>query len=205
LAEPPDYDRRVFINCPFDAQYAPIFDAIVFAILSAGFEPVCALQRLDSGETRITKILEMIAACKYSVHDLSRIELDSDSHLPRFNMPLELGIDLGCRHYSKHDKVMLVLDAEKYRYQQYVSDLAGQDIAEHRHSPMVALAQVRNWLRAASREPNMPGPKQVGERYVAFRNDLPQICRELGLDHGALTFHDFGWVVTEWLRRHGAS
>lgn len=26
------YDRRVFINCPFDAQYKPLFEAIVFAV-----------------------------------------------------------------------------------------------------------------------------------------------------------------------------
>jgi hypothetical protein len=25
------YDKGVFINCPFDAQYKPLFEAIVFA------------------------------------------------------------------------------------------------------------------------------------------------------------------------------
>jgi len=40
---PPDeYEQNVFINCPFDDDYAPLFEAIVFAINDAGFRPeVC--------------------------------------------------------------------------------------------------------------------------------------------------------------------
>ncbi len=30
------YDRRVFINCPFDAQYQPLIEAIVFAVRDCG-------------------------------------------------------------------------------------------------------------------------------------------------------------------------
>lgn len=30
------YDENVFINCPFDTDYEPIFNAVVFATLSAG-------------------------------------------------------------------------------------------------------------------------------------------------------------------------
>jgi hypothetical protein len=26
-----EYEQNVFIDCPFDAEYAPIFEAIVFA------------------------------------------------------------------------------------------------------------------------------------------------------------------------------
>jgi len=33
----PQFDRNVFINCPFDAAYAPIFEAVVFAVYDAGF------------------------------------------------------------------------------------------------------------------------------------------------------------------------
>ena len=31
MTRPPDYDGNVFINCPFDLEYAPLFEAIVFA------------------------------------------------------------------------------------------------------------------------------------------------------------------------------
>jgi hypothetical protein len=57
-----------------------------------GFRPRCALELDDSAEVRIDKILRKIAECRFGVHDLSRTELDAASALPRFNMPLELGL-----------------------------------------------------------------------------------------------------------------
>ncbi|SMF96148.1 hypothetical protein SAMN02949497_3533 [Methylomagnum ishizawai] len=36
---PSEYDLNVFINCPFDPDYAPLFDAILFAI----YQPVGAI------------------------------------------------------------------------------------------------------------------------------------------------------------------
>jgi len=35
---------NVFINCPFDSDYKPLFDAIVFAIFDFGFVPRCSLE-----------------------------------------------------------------------------------------------------------------------------------------------------------------
>ena len=42
------YDRSVFINCPFDARYAALFDATVFAIAACGFTPRSALEIDDA-------------------------------------------------------------------------------------------------------------------------------------------------------------
>jgi hypothetical protein len=33
-----DYTLSVFRNCPFDAEYAPLLDAMVFAIMDCGFD-----------------------------------------------------------------------------------------------------------------------------------------------------------------------
>lgn len=96
----PDYDRNVFINCPFDREYEPLFEAIVFTVHAAGFVPRCARERLDSSEIRLQKIIKLIRVSRYSIHDLSRTQLDRTTALPRFNMPLELGIDLGCKAFS---------------------------------------------------------------------------------------------------------
>jgi hypothetical protein len=95
-----EYEQNVFINCPFDADYAPIFEAIVFAVNDAGFRPKCARERLDSSEIRLNKIVDLISSSRYSIHDLSRTTLDEANALPRFNMPLELGIDLGCKAFN---------------------------------------------------------------------------------------------------------
>lgn len=48
-----DFERNVFINCPFDAAYAPMFEAIVFAVKDAGFEPRSAREKLDSSQVRL--------------------------------------------------------------------------------------------------------------------------------------------------------
>src|SRR5262245_19554392 len=96
---PKDYEKNVFINCPFDDLYNPLFQAIVFAVHDVGFRPRCALEASNAGQFRLSKIIDIISECKYSIHDLSRTELDSTTKLPRFNMPLELGLDLGCKNF----------------------------------------------------------------------------------------------------------
>jgi hypothetical protein len=50
------YDGNVFINCPFDAAYRPLLNAIVFAVQDCGLFTRCAMEVQDSGEVRITKI-----------------------------------------------------------------------------------------------------------------------------------------------------
>ena len=92
----PRFTDSVFINCPFDVEYAPIFEAIVFCILDCGFIPRCALEEADSGTFRLNKIQKIIRRSEYTIHDLSRVELSTDTRLPRFNMPFELGLDLRC-------------------------------------------------------------------------------------------------------------
>ena len=93
------YDRRVFINCPFDGQYKPLFEAIVFAVRDCGLRPRCALELDDASEVRIDKIFKIIAECRYGVHDISRTEVASASGLPRFNMPVELGMFLAANRF----------------------------------------------------------------------------------------------------------
>lgn len=48
-----NYNRSVFINCPFDETYAPLMRAIVFAVVNCGFFPRCALESADASEIRI--------------------------------------------------------------------------------------------------------------------------------------------------------
>ncbi len=117
------YNSSVFINCPFDDAFESIRNAIVFAIYDCGFIPRCALEENNSGNVRFDKIQRIIAKCKFGVHDISRTELDAHNNLPRFNMPLELGVFLGAKRYGGPDqrrKNCLILDREQYRYQQFI-------------------------------------------------------------------------------------
>jgi hypothetical protein len=91
---PPGYDNSVFVNCPFDSAYRPLFEAVVFAVYDCGFYPRCALEADDSSQVRIQKITKIIGECRLAIHDISRTQLDRESGLPRFNMPPRLSDSL---------------------------------------------------------------------------------------------------------------
>ena len=195
------YTDNVFINCPFDAAYKPLFDVMVFTIHDCGFIARCALEEEDASQVRIDKIYTIIADCCYGIHDISRIELDETSGFPRFNMPLELGIFLGAKRFGVADqkeKKCLILDKEPYRYQQFISDIAGQDIQSHHNEVETIVRVVRNWLRTASGRRAIPGGNIIWERYQTFFRDLPQTAEECQLDAEDLIFNDYLLVIAAW-------
>jgi len=191
----------VFVNCPFDAGYKGLFDTIVFTIFDCGFRPRCAKEIIDSGEVRIDKIQRIIGECKFGIHDISRVELN-ENNLPRFNMPLELGLFLGAKKYgsgAQKDKVCLIFDTEKYRYQQFISDIAGQDIEAHSNDVETCIRIVRKCLNDASGRKTLPGYKSIYSRYRLFKKELPEICKELQVDLDEISFNDFAQFAFEWL------
>lgn len=208
MQAPFEYDTSVFINCPFDAAYRAIFEAVVFAIFACGFRPRCALEAEDAGQVRIEKIFDLIAGCRFAINDLSRVDLDSETNLPRFNMPLELGVFLGARRYGdakQQQKRCLILDRERYRYRTFISDISGQDIREHRDNPLEAIRVVRNWLKIQRPSSFMPGGKVIEERYKAFRCDLPDLCCAAHLEEDELLFTEFSDFAFQWLARNQPS
>ena len=50
---------------------------------------------------------------------------------------------------------MEILDRARYRYQQFCSDIAGQDIRWHDDLPETAIKVVRNWLQTNSPTPEV--------------------------------------------------
>ena len=167
----PPYERSVFINCPFDADYAPILEAIEFCLIFLGYEPRVATERNDSGEGRIDKILELLAASKFSIHDLSRSQAAKVGELFRLNMPFELGIDVGCRRFgsAKHrQKRILILEKEQYRYKAALSDIGGVDIQAHGERFDIAIRKVRNWL-VSEAGIHATGASRIVDAYDDFR------------------------------------
>ena len=197
------YSRQVFLNCPFDDGYRPIYEAIIFAVLHCGFVIRCARERDDSGETRIGKIVEIIRESQFGIHDISRVECDEKNGLPRFNMPLELGLFLGAKSFSgekqQKRKRCMILDSEPYRYQKFISDIAGQDIRSHDGVPLEALKQTRNWLATVSNR-TLPGSLETQRLYGDFQNDLPAILGKLGLPPEDVQFVEYVKVAMEWLK-----
>ena len=170
-----------------------------------GFRARCALEASNAGNVRIDKIQDIISQCKYSIHDLSRTQLDRRYRLPRFNMPLELGLDLGCKRFGKaheQEKVVLVLDVERYRYQRFISDIAGQDVYAHGGTQRGVITEVREWLRPEldPRRVIIPSGVEIMSRSRTFKRALPTICNTLHLDFEDLRFLDYAYAVAMWIR-----
>lgn len=145
----PDFNKNVFVNCPFDDKYEPILQAVLFCLIRFGLKPRIATERSNAGESRLGKIVELIESSRFSLHDLSRCQSTSAGEHYRLNMPFELGLDFGCKQFGEaeqSDKVILILEEQRYRYQAALSDLAGSDIEAHGGNYQTAVRKVRNWL-----------------------------------------------------------
>jgi hypothetical protein len=194
--------RDVFINCPFDAEYRLFFWATVFVILRSGFQARCALETDDSSENRFEKICKIISDCRYGIHDICRTELDPKSTLPRFNMPLELGLFLGAKRFGNHAQKLkrcIVLDKDRYRFQKYISDISGQDIHSHEGALKKLIEELASWLRAQSRDPKVPGGRKIAEEFETFRREIPKICQSRKIEPDELTFGDYTEMVVEYI------
>jgi hypothetical protein len=97
MSDPAGFHQTVFLNCPYDDEYRPLLGALLFSVLDCGLTPRLASDQADSGQPRLEKIRELIRDSRFSIHDISRMDPLQPGDLPRFNMPFELGLDLGCR------------------------------------------------------------------------------------------------------------
>ncbi|MET7242811.1 hypothetical protein ABZT49_05540 [Methylobacterium sp. EM32] len=200
----PSTARDVFINCPFDADYAAIFNAIVFTVVRSGFRARCALETEDAAVNRLAKIIKIIGECPFGIHDISRTEPSGDPPLPRFNMPLELGLWLGAHHLGRTDQVgkcCIVFDREQYRYQRFISDIGGQDIQWHEGRVPMLISKLANWLRHLPGGTHAGGGQSILREYEAFRIILPRLCQQKNMEPDELQFADFNLMATEYVVR----
>ena len=161
LKLPIPFDRSVFINCPFDEEFAPILQAISFCVVFMGFHPRLAPENADNAAARLDRILCLVRESKYGIHDLSRCKSAAANEYSRMNMPFELGIELA-------EKVILILEHSRYDYQKALSDISGWDIQVHEGSHEKAVRRVRSWLVAqAGADP--AGAALIQGKYIAFQ------------------------------------
>jgi hypothetical protein len=145
----PAFRRSVFVNCPLDQEYYPLLRPLLFTILSMGLVPRLAIERSDSGESRLQKIIELIEQSQFAIHDLSRCRARKRGEFFRLNMPFELGLDVGCKRFKTgrwRRKRCLILETERYRFNAAISDMSGSDISAHKNEPETVVRVVRDWL-----------------------------------------------------------
>lgn len=201
------FDSNVFINCPFDKDFYPLLRLLLFTVYYLGLTPRIALERLDSGEARIQKIVELIQESQYSIHDLSRIKAQQIGEFYRLNMPFELGIDMGCRLFKGtpwSNKKYLILEAERDRYQSALSDLSGSDIAVHNNDPEEIIHVVRNWLNHEANL-NAKGPAHISGAFSDFMADNYDELIARGFsptDIARLPVNELMRYMETWIRRN---
>jgi len=196
-------NRDVFVNCPFDQKFKPLFHAIAFTVIRSGFRVRCALEADDAAQNRFDKVCAIVRECQYGVHDISRTEVSGRPRLPRFNMPLELGVFLGATQYGGREhkaKRCIIFDRAPYRFQSYISDIAGQDIHSHDCDEATLIRELAGWLRAQSHDPLVPGGNAITREFRLFKETLPAIGRARQLGIGEMTFGDINDIMVQYVK-----
>lgn len=170
-----EYEKNVFLNCPFDDDYAPLLRPLLFTVVQFGFHPRIASERSDSGENRLSKICSLIDESRNSIHDLSRLKASEEGEFYRLNMPFEFGIDYGCRVFGKEHhagKRFLVLAGGPYDYRRSLSDASGIDIKHHDEEPAKMVRQVRDWFVETVGLRRIPSATKMWQDFAEFMADF---------------------------------
>ncbi len=198
------FEKNVFVNCPFDTGYYALLRPMLFSIVSLGFTPRIATERSDSVESRIDKICQLIKESRYSIHDLSRLKPGA-KQFARMNMPFELGLDYGSRRFGTgpmRTKLSLILGAEKYDYQKALSDLSGIDIKSHSDEPERIVRAVRDWFFETAGVRPAPSPTALWYDFTDFMTALYDARRHEAFDDAELDLMpvpEFVDVIQQWV------
>lgn len=170
------YEKNIFINCPFDAEFIDnLLKPTLFIILKNGFNPRISLEFFDSGQSRILKITEIIKQCQYSIHDISKVKSRAINEFARMNMPFELGIDYGLRYSGKktfETKQFLILEAEKYEYMPALSDISGFDTKAHKNETKELFKCLYSWFSETLKINKQDPPGKIFDEFMEFNSRL---------------------------------
>ncbi len=168
---------KVFLNLPYDPKFENLFLSYICAIHAFGMVPRVTLE-IPGGMRRLDRIFGLIQSCEYSVHDLSRVQLDrAKPRTPRFNMPFELGLAVAWEKVGNVRHVWFVMEAVNYRLAKSLSDLSGTD--PHIHSGTVE-GVFREMGNALVRRRRQPDVLQMWRIYREVRGKIPAVLRRCG-------------------------
>ena len=187
-------NRNVFVNCPFDAEFRPCFEALLFAITASGYKARCALEDADGANIRFDKLRKLIRESRRTIHDLSRIELGVDA-LPRFNMPFELGLAIGAKYFGGpklRRNSALIMVRKDYILNAYLSDLGGNDPVAHNDNPHEVIRAVTRYLHTSPQGKVLRGAQSTIARFERFKETLPTMAAALERAHSEVDpFKDY--------------
>jgi hypothetical protein len=165
--------QSVFLNIPYDDQFEDLYLAYIVGLTQLGLEINATLAVPNQG--RLGRIVQLIEKSDVSIHDLSRIELSSG--IPRFNMPLELGLALYRSHMTGGKHRVYVFERKAYRMQQSTSDINGVDPQIHNGRPKGVMAGLRNIFHQPKGTTTVP---EMLASYRAVKRRLPEFRKKAG-------------------------
>jgi hypothetical protein len=163
---------QVFLNYPFDEEFAGLADAMSFAVVAGGMLPVCAYDLTTPDRPRLDMLVEAIRCCRYSAHDLSRSGGGGPSNFARMNMPNEMGMALFYAldtQRREHRCVFFVPTIHDYK--EFASDLAGLDPKVHNNNDVRIVDDMYRWLRdvVPSALFNSQPARDVVDKFAVFK------------------------------------
>lgn len=165
--------ESVFLNIPYDAGFEDLYLGYIVGLTQLGLRINVALAVPNQG--RLETIIELIEKSDFSVHDLSRVQV---SHgVPRFNMPVELGIALYRSHVTRGKHKIFIFDAKQYRTQRSTSDVNGIDPQIHNGTVKGLMSGLRNIFRQTGDVTSVP---EMLASYRAVMQKLPELRRNAG-------------------------
>lgn len=151
-----DRSIGVFLNIPYDRRFQELYHAYLIGLKAFGLSPRAALE-LPASRRRLDRIQEHIRGCRYSIHDLSRVQLDPvPPRTPRFNMPFELGLTLGQVERGRARHQWFVFEERPWRLLKSLSDLGGTDPYIHGGSPEGVFRELCNIFSREGSRPDVP-------------------------------------------------
>ena len=190
----------VFLNIPYDPQFERLYVAYIVDLTILGFVPRATLG-IPSGARRLERIFDLIQRCRFSIHDLSRVQLDREApRAPRFNMPFELGIAVAWAAQNASRHTWFTCEEDKYRPLKSISDLNGTDFHIHNGTVEGVMRELCNAFVRTKKRPNVPFMMGV---YRKLRRRLPLIQQAAGAASlfEARVFDDMCIAVAELSKR----
>ena len=165
--------ESVFLNIPYDKQFEDLYLAYIVGLTQLGLRVNATLAVPNQG--RLESIIQLIEESDFSIHDLSRIELSEG--IPRFNMPVELGLALYRSHIAKGRHRVFVFETKSYRAQRSTSDINGIDPQIHGRTPKGVMAGLRNIFRQPGNVTTVP---EMLASYRSLKRKVPELRRNAG-------------------------
>jgi hypothetical protein len=169
--------RTAFLNVPYDRRYERLYLAFIAGLCGFRLIPRATIE-IPGSERQLDRIIGLIRSCRYSFHDLSRVEIDRSSSpaTPRFNMPFELGLAVARRKNQRTEHQWFVFESHPHRLSKSLSDLDGTDPYIHGGTPEGVLRALTN---ALTRTRNPPTFTQLEGLYHDLRKAAYKLRRDL--------------------------